>query len=35
MEPSEWDHVLGANLKSSFLIVKASIPYFEKSVGEE
>ena len=33
MEPSEWDHVLGANLRSSFLIVKASIPYFEKSVG--
>jgi len=30
MDPSEWDHVLSTNLKSSFLCVKACIPEFEK-----
>lgn len=30
MDPSEWDHVLGTNLKSTFLCVKACIPEFEK-----
>ena len=31
MEPSEWDQVMAVNLKSSFLCVKASIPFFEKA----
>lgn len=31
MDPDEWDHVLGTNLKSSFLGVKACIPQFEKN----
>ena len=31
MDPSEWDHVMSVNLKSSFLCVKAAIPYFEKA----
>ena len=31
MDPAEWDQVMAVNLKSSFLCVKASIPYFEKS----
>lgn len=30
MSPEDWDHVLGTNLKSSFLSVKACIPEFEK-----
>lgn len=30
MDPAEWDQVMAVNLKSSFLCVKASIPYFEK-----
>ena len=29
MDPAEWDGVLGVNLKSTFLCVKACIPYFE------
>ncbi|SDE48787.1 3-oxoacyl-ACP reductase FabG [Rhodospira trueperi] len=29
MDPAEWDRVLGTNLKSTFLCVKACIPYFE------
>ena len=33
MDPSEWDHVLATNLKSSFLCVKACIPVFEKAGG--
>ncbi len=33
MEPNEWDEVMAANLKSSFLCVKASIPEFEKIGG--
>ena len=28
MDPAEWDQVMAVNLKSSFLCVKASIPYF-------
>lgn len=31
MDPSEWDHVIGTNLKSTFLCVKACIPEFEKN----
>ncbi|MFC3231460.1 3-oxoacyl-ACP reductase FabG [Marinibaculum pumilum] len=31
MAPEEWDQVLGTNLKSSFLCVKACIPQFEKA----
>ncbi|MBN9887590.1 3-oxoacyl-ACP reductase FabG [Salipiger abyssi] len=31
MDPEEWDNVLSTNLKSSFLCVKACIPYFEKA----
>lgn len=30
MAPDEWDFVLATNLKSTFLCVKACIPYFEK-----
>lgn len=31
MDPSEWDHVLATNLKSTFLTTKACIPHFEKA----
>ncbi|MFT5114124.1 MAG: 3-oxoacyl-[acyl-carrier protein] reductase [Parasphingorhabdus sp.] len=31
MEPDEWDQVMGVNLRSSFLCVKACIPHFEKA----
>lgn len=31
MAPAEWDQVMGVNLKSSFLCVKACIPFFEKA----
>ena len=31
MDPAEWDQVMAVNLKSSFLCVKAAIPYFEKA----
>lgn len=31
MQPQEWDHVLWANLRSSFFCVKAALPYFEKA----
>ena len=31
MEPSEWDDVVGTNLRSAFLSVKACIPFFEKA----
>ncbi|MEL7470571.1 MAG: 3-oxoacyl-ACP reductase FabG [Pseudomonadota bacterium] len=31
MDPSEWDHVMATNLKSSFLCTKACIPHFEKA----
>ncbi|ADZ90935.1 3-oxoacyl-ACP reductase FabG [Marinomonas mediterranea] len=31
MNPDEWDTVMSTNLKSTFLAVKACIPYFEKS----
>jgi len=30
MDPAEWDTVMGTNLKSAFLSVKAAIPAFEK-----
>ena len=30
MDPDEWDEVQRVNLKSSFLVVKAAIPEFEK-----
>lgn len=33
MDPDDWDFVLGTNLKSSFLCVKASIPAFERRGG--
>jgi 3-oxoacyl-[acyl-carrier protein] reductase len=33
MSPEDWDHVLAANLKSSFLCVKACIPAFERAGG--
>jgi 3-oxoacyl-[acyl-carrier protein] reductase len=29
MTPEDWDHVMGANLRSAFLCVKACIPVFE------
>jgi 3-oxoacyl-[acyl-carrier protein] reductase len=31
MDPEEWDQVMATNLRSAFLSVKASIPYFEKA----
>ena len=31
MDPSEWDHVMATNLKSTFLCTKACIPHFEKA----
>lgn len=31
MDPDEWDGVMATNLRSSFLCVKAAIPYFEKA----
>ncbi|MCQ0092276.1 3-oxoacyl-ACP reductase FabG [Roseovarius sp. M141] len=31
MDVDEWDSVMATNLRSSFLAVKASIPYFEKA----
>ncbi|MDX2421945.1 MAG: 3-oxoacyl-ACP reductase FabG [Amphritea sp.] len=31
MNPDDWDHVMSTNLKSTFLTVKAAIPYFEKA----
>jgi 3-oxoacyl-[acyl-carrier protein] reductase len=31
MDPEEWDQVMGVNLRSAFLSVKACIPYFEKA----
>ncbi|WP_428033169.1 3-oxoacyl-ACP reductase FabG [Amphritea sp.] len=31
MDPDDWDHVMTTNLKSTFLTVKAAIPYFEKA----
>jgi 3-oxoacyl-[acyl-carrier protein] reductase len=31
MDVEEWDSVMACNLRSSFLAVKASIPYFEKA----
>lgn len=31
MDPGEWDRVMATNLKSSFLCVKACIPYFDKA----
>jgi 3-oxoacyl-[acyl-carrier protein] reductase len=31
MDPEQWDQVMSANLKSSFLCVKACIPFFEKT----
>ena len=31
MDPEEWDQVMATNLRSSFLCVKACIPYFEKA----
>jgi 3-oxoacyl-[acyl-carrier protein] reductase len=31
MDPAEWDQVMGTNLRSAFLSVKACIPYFEKA----
>lgn len=31
MDPTDWDHVMATNLKSSFLCTKAAIPYFEKA----
>ncbi|MCR8546345.1 3-oxoacyl-ACP reductase FabG [Salipiger sp. P9] len=31
MSPDDWDTVMSTNLKSSFLCVKACIPYFEKA----
>jgi 3-oxoacyl-[acyl-carrier protein] reductase len=31
MDPSEWDHVMATNLRSSFFCVKAAIPHFEKA----
>lgn len=33
MDPAEWDEVLGTNLKSAFLCVKAAVPHFEKAGG--
>jgi 3-oxoacyl-[acyl-carrier protein] reductase len=31
MDPAEWDHVMATNLKSTFLCVKACIPFFDKA----
>lgn len=31
MDVAEWDQVMGTNLRSTFLSVKASIPHFEKA----
>ena len=31
MDPAEWDEVMGTNLRSAFLCVKAAIPHFEKA----
>lgn len=31
MTPEDWDHVMGTNLRSAFLCVKACIPDFEKA----
>lgn len=31
MDPSEWDLVMGTNLKGNFLCVKACLPYLKKS----
>lgn len=31
MDPAEWDEVMGINLRSAFLCVKAAIPHFEKA----
>jgi len=31
MEPAQWDQVMGTNLRSAFLCVKACIPHFEKA----
>ncbi len=31
MDPEEWDQVMGTNLRSAFLSVKACIPHFEKA----
>ena len=31
MSPEDWDHVMGVNLKSAFLCVKAALPHFEKA----
>jgi 3-oxoacyl-[acyl-carrier protein] reductase len=31
MEPGDWDHVLGTNLKGNFLTLKACLPYLKKS----
>lgn len=31
MDATEWDQVMGTNLRSAFLCVKASIPHFEKA----
>lgn len=31
MDPQEWDEVMGINLRSAFLCVKAAIPHFEKA----
>lgn len=33
MSPEDWDRVMNVNLKSTFLCVKAAIPYFEKGGG--
>jgi 3-oxoacyl-[acyl-carrier protein] reductase len=33
MTPEDWDHVLGTNLKSSFLCVKAALPAFVRQGG--
>lgn len=33
LSPEDWDFVMGVNLKSAFLCVKACIPYFEKKEG--
>ncbi len=31
MDPTEWDEVMGTNLRSAFLCVKAAIPHFEQA----
>jgi 3-oxoacyl-[acyl-carrier protein] reductase len=31
MDPDEWDHVMATNLKSSFLCLKACLPYLKES----